>query len=72
VERLIEMSDVDGILDFTPRLQVGDNVRLLSGPLADLVGRLERLDGASRARVLLSVMNGEIAVTVQAKDLAAA
>lgn len=48
------------------------DVRLLSGHFADLVGRLERLDGASRARVLVSVMNGEIAVTVQARDLAAA
>jgi len=71
VERLIEHSDGDGTLDFRFRLRPGRQVRIAVGPLTDFIGTLERLDGAGRARVLLSIMNSEIEVTVHASDLAA-
>ena len=72
VEQLIDMTDADGILDFSSKLRVGDAVRVVSGPFTNLIGRLDRLDGPGRARVLLSIMNGEIATTVATKDLAVA
>ncbi|WP_176247501.1 transcription termination/antitermination protein NusG [Mesorhizobium australicum] len=72
VEQLIDMTNADGILDFSSKLRVGDAVRVVSGPFANLIGRLDRLDGPGRARVLLSIMNGEVAATIAAKDLAAA
>lgn len=72
VERFIQLTDGDGLLDFGSGLEEGGLVRIVSGPLADLVGTLERMDAAGRARVLLEIMNGEVAVTIGVKDIMAA
>lgn len=72
VEQLIAFTDAEGLLDFSSVLQAGNTVRIVSGPFADLVGMLEKLDSANRARVLLKIMSGEIAVSMDVKDLVAA
>ena len=59
VEALIGATDSAGSLDFRDGLRVGQKVRLLTGPFADFVGRLERLDDKGRVAVLLDVMGGE-------------
>ena len=41
---------------FTSGMATGQSVRILSGPFANVVGRLERLDAAGRVRVLLDMM----------------
>ena len=53
-----------GICNLADRLDVGERVRLLSGPFADMVGRLARLDGGGRVQVLLRLLGGEVAVSV--------
>ncbi|MEP9387993.1 transcription termination/antitermination NusG family protein [Mesorhizobium sp. KR9-304] len=72
VEQLIAITDTEGLLDFSSVLAAGSPVRILSGPFADLVGLFEKLDSANRARVLLKIMSGEVAVSMDVKDLVAA
>jgi transcription antitermination factor NusG len=42
----------------------GDSVRVTCGPFSDLVGKLERLDGAARVRVLLELMGRRTSVVL--------
>ena len=63
VESLIERS-ADGAMRLDFGLIRGQKVRVLSGPFADFVGTLERLDGAGRTRVLLQVMGAAVPVTL--------
>lgn len=69
VELLIELSKDNGLVDFSPDLQPGMNVRMISGPLSGLVGRLNRCDARGRVEVLLDIMGQEIRVTSNAKVL---
>ncbi|MER9791310.1 transcription termination/antitermination NusG family protein [Mesorhizobium sp. M0213] len=71
VERFIALTRKDGLLDFSGGLAAGASVRILSGPLAEQIGRLDRLDPAGRARVLVAIMNSEIPVDLYARDLVA-
>jgi transcription antitermination factor NusG len=64
VETLIENTDGAGILQFGEQLQVGQAVQILSGPLANTIGELERLDANGRVKVLLDIMNGRISATL--------
>lgn len=60
VEGLKECCDENGVLEWLPMLVPGQPVRITEGPFAELVGELERLDGAGRVRVLLNFMGGEV------------
>jgi transcription antitermination factor NusG len=71
VERFIALTGEDGLLDFSGGLAAGAPVRILSGPFADMIGRLDRLDSAGRARVLVAIMNGEVPVDMDSRDLIA-
>jgi transcriptional antiterminator RfaH len=72
VERLVELSDGKGLLDLSSKLRPGEGVQIVSGPFSDLIGTLERLDHAGRARVLINILNGLTAVTMDVKALIAA
>jgi transcription elongation factor/antiterminator RfaH len=65
IESLINCSDASGYIDLGDALQVGERVRILTGPFADLVGELVRLDGARRVQVLLQLLNGVVAVSIE-------
>jgi len=69
VESIINMSESNGLVDFTPDLQPGISVQMVSGPLSGLIGRLNRCDARGRVEVLLEVMGQEIRVTSNAKAL---
>ncbi|TIN26426.1 transcription termination/antitermination NusG family protein [Mesorhizobium sp.] len=69
VERFIALTGKDGLLDFSGGLTAGASVRILSGPFAEMIGRLDRLDPAGRARVLVAIMNGEIPVDMDSREL---
>ncbi len=69
IESLIKISHADGIMNLGDALQVGERVRVLTGPFADLVGELVRLDGARRVQVLLQLLNGVVAVSINRGDL---
>lgn len=71
VERFIALTGTHGLLDFSGGLAAGASVRILSGPFAEMIGRLDRLDPAGRARVLVAIMNGEIPVDLDTRDLVA-
>ncbi len=72
VPALMEMSDGSGRVDFSSRLTVGESVRFLAGPFADMIGSLAHLDGSGRVRVLLSLFGRETEVRTRAADLAPA
>jgi len=69
VELIVEMSESGGLVDFTPDLQPGMSVQMISGPLSGLIGRLNRCDARGRVEVLLEVMGQEIRVTSSARAL---
>jgi transcription antitermination factor NusG len=73
VETLIQSSDARGALVYeTGGLAVGDEVRLLAGPLAGSLGILQRLDGAGRVQLLLKLLGGPVKVTVPRTSVAMA
>ena len=64
VEALVARTDEAGLALFDAGLAVGQTVRILSGPFADFVGTLQRLDAAGRVRVLLTMMGTAVPVTL--------
>jgi transcription elongation factor/antiterminator RfaH len=62
VESLMSVADVDGVLQLHSDLKIGEPVRLAAGPFADQLGVLDRLDGAGRVRVLLSMFCQQVPV----------
>jgi transcription elongation factor/antiterminator RfaH len=71
VESLIERSEDTGTRLDTNLVQ-GQQVRILTGPFADFVGMLERLNEAGRVRVLLEMMGTAVPVTLHRSALAPA
>jgi transcription elongation factor/antiterminator RfaH len=71
VESLIARSDGNLTL-LDPGLVEGQSVRILSGPFADFVGTLERLDEAGRVRVLLQMMGTAVPVALHRSALSPA
>lgn len=64
VEALLEQSD-GALVRLDVGLRAGQRVRLLSGPFADFVGKIERLDSAGRIRVLLELMSTAVPIAVE-------
>jgi transcription elongation factor/antiterminator RfaH len=64
VESLRAACTADGHLRLGELLGLGERVRVLSGPFADLVGELTRIDGAARVVVLLRLLGGEVPVSI--------
>lgn len=69
VEALIAIQDQTGTIRFTSSIGPGQQVRLLAGPFADMVGRLEWLDDAGRVGVLLDLLGSKVRVRVKAEVL---
>jgi transcription elongation factor/antiterminator RfaH len=69
VEALVARTDEAGLALFDAGLTTGQTVRILSGPFADFVGTLERLDAAGRVRVLLTMMGSTVPVALHRSAL---
>jgi transcription elongation factor/antiterminator RfaH len=69
VEALIMRTDEANLTRFDVDLTMGQMVRILSGPFADFVGTLERLDAAGRVRVLLTMMGSTVPVALHRSAL---
>jgi transcriptional antiterminator RfaH len=69
VEALIARTNETGLALFDAGLTTGQTVRILSGPFADFVGTLERLDTAGRVRVLLTMMGSTVPVALHRSAL---
>jgi transcription elongation factor/antiterminator RfaH len=62
VEQLLARMDEHSCIDWSPSYVCGQAVRICDGPFADLIGRIEYLDGAGRVRVLLDLMGRTVSV----------
>jgi transcription antitermination factor NusG len=71
VESLIERSE-DTVTRLDSNLVQGQQVRILTGPFADFVGTLDRLNAAGRVRVLLQMMGTAVPVSLHRSALAPA
>jgi transcription elongation factor/antiterminator RfaH len=69
VEGLIARTDEANLTLFDVGLATGQSVRILSGPFADFVGTLERLNTAGRVRVLLTMMGTAVPVALHRSAL---
>ena len=66
VERLIRATDAEGNVHFDFALREGQNVKVIAGPFANLIGSLEKLDERGRVRVLLELLGATIPVALPA------
>jgi transcription elongation factor/antiterminator RfaH len=71
VESLVEQTD-GNVTRLDAGLVKGQSVRILSGPFADFMGTLERLDEAGRVQVLLQMMGTAVPVTLHRSALSPA
>jgi len=69
VEGLIAFSTEKGVIRFDHQLSPGQKVKILTGPFADFVGTLERLDDQGRVKVLLDMMGGQVPIMSRASEL---
>lgn len=69
IETLQSMSLDDGQIVFTSNLRPGDRVKFLTGPFAEMIGALERLDEKGRVFVLLDLLGRATQVSGRAADL---
>jgi transcription antitermination factor NusG len=69
VEALIVMQSSSGLISFAADLRLGQRVRLLAGPFAEMVGELDVLDDAGRVRVLLEFLGARVRVHATADRL---
>jgi transcriptional antiterminator RfaH len=72
VETFLDHLDDAGMCRMDGDLQRGQAVRVISGPLADAIGRLVDLDGNGRVRVLLEIMGGQVVTNLARSALEAA
>jgi transcription elongation factor/antiterminator RfaH len=68
VEGLIASYD-QTVESLDSRFARGQSVRILSGPFAELIGTLDRLDAGGRTRVLLEIMSTVVPVTIHRQAL---
>jgi transcription antitermination factor NusG len=72
VETLVASCESHGTVQFDDRLEVGQKVRILSGPFAETLCRLAHLDDRGRVRVLLEIMGMEVATQLDRSAIASA
>ena len=69
VEAILARVDPGNITRLDDGLEVGQQVRILSGAFADTIGTLQRLDDNGRVRVLLELMGGEVPIILDRSKL---
>jgi transcription antitermination factor NusG len=72
VEALVASCESYGAVRFDDGLEIGQKVRILSGPFAESLCRLAHLDDRGRVRVLLEIMGMEVAARVDRSAIAPA
>ena len=69
VETLAAATESSGTIPLDPDLEIGQMVRILSGPFAETLCRLVRLDDEGRVRVLLKFMGAELSAATTDRAL---
>jgi transcription antitermination factor NusG len=72
VEALVASCESHGVVRLDDGLEIGQKVRILSGPFAETICRLAHLDDRGRVRVLLEIMGMEVAAQLDRSAIAAA
>ena len=72
VEPIMALCDASGLVQFDKGFKPGQRVQVLSGPFADMIGVLEKIDGAGRVKLLLAAMGRQIPIVTNAALLAPA
>ena len=72
VEGLVASCERCGAVRLDDGLEIGQKVRILSGPFAETLCRLAHLDDRGRVRVLLEMMGMEVAAQVDRSAIAPA
>jgi len=72
VEQLQAMADPGGRLSLAGGFRPGDDVQILTGPFAELVGRIDRLEGRGRVRILMDLITGVLPIVADARNVALA
>ncbi|SHH59164.1 Uncharacterized protein involved in exopolysaccharide biosynthesis [Marivita hallyeonensis] len=61
---LMARRDVHGFVGASPELNAGDTIRILSGPFADTVAKIETLQEGERLRILMDLMGQSVRMSV--------
>ena len=69
VEQIQKAIDERGLVRLDGGLQIGQQVEIINGPFARLMGELVRLDAKGRVQVLLDLMGGKLPVVMERMDL---
>jgi transcriptional antiterminator RfaH len=69
IEGLRARCDAQGRLEAAPSLEPGDRVRVIAGPFADLVTRIETIGEDARIRVLFDLMNRKVAIDLDPRQV---
>lgn len=69
VEGLMALADAAGIVRYGREVTPGQRVRVLTGPFADRLATVTRLDENGRVAVLLGILGAERPVTLQREQL---
>ena len=72
IEGLVVSCESRGVVRLDDGLEIGQNVRILSGPFAETLCRLSHLDDRGRVRVLLEIMGMEVAAQLDRSAIAPA
>jgi transcription antitermination factor NusG len=72
VEALVASCESHGVVRLDDGLEIGQKVRILSGPFAETLCRLARLDDRGRVQVLLEIMGMEVAAQLDRSAIAPA
>jgi transcriptional antiterminator RfaH len=72
VEALVASCESRGVVRLDDSLEIGQKVRILSGPFAETICRLADLDDRGRVRVLLEIMGMEVAAQLDRSAIASA
>jgi transcription antitermination factor NusG len=69
VEGLAAQCGVDGNMRLGEDLSIGQCIKILKGPFAELLGRLIRIDDGGRVQVLLRLLGGDVRVSMSRQAL---
>jgi transcriptional antiterminator RfaH len=69
VEMIMTSIDADGHLRFKNDYYEGSNVRLLSGPFENLIGRIKHLNDTGRVTILLEIMGRHVPIRLDTREL---
>jgi len=69
IDFLRDHAGADGFIKSLQDFAPGDRVKVLSGPFADVIGTLERVEGAGRVRILMELIGGRAPVVTETANL---